>query len=85
MDRITVEMMKADKEIVVTNLTRLFTKVWEEENIPDNWKKVVVKLPKERDIGECNNWRGVTLLTVTSKIFVRVIINRIKNAVHGAT
>ena len=43
--------------------------------------KVIVKLPKKGDIRDCNNWRGVALLTVTSKIFGRVVINQVENAV----
>ena len=77
-------MIKADKETAVTELTKLFRKVWEEEKIPDKkWKKgVIVKLHKKGDIRECSiNWRGVTLLTVPSKLFGRIIINRITNAV----
>ena len=72
-------MTKADKKTAVTELTKLFRKVWEEEKIPDKWKKgVIVKLPKKRDIRECSiNWRGVTLLTVPSKLFGRIIINRL--------
>ena len=83
MDQITAELIKANKETAVTELTKLFRKVWEEEKIPDKWKKrVIVKLPKKGDNRECNiNWRGITLLTVPSKLFGRIIINRIKNAV----
>ena len=30
---------------------------------------------------ECNNWRGVTLLPVISKIFCRMLLERIKKGV----
>ena len=82
MDQITAALIKADKATAATELTKLFRKVWEEEKISDKWKKgVIVKLPKKGDIRECNNWRGIILLTVPSKLFGRIIINRIKNAV----
>ena len=32
------------------------------------------------NLRECSNWKGLTLLTVTSKSVGRVIVNRIKNA-----
>ena len=37
-----------------------------------------MKIPKLRDLKECKNWRGVTLLPVASKVMGRVI-ERIQN------
>lgn len=39
-----------------------------------------MKLPKMGNLRECSNWKGLTLLTVTSKSLGRVIVNGIKNA-----
>ena len=41
---------------------------------------MIVKIPKGGDLKECKNWRGVTLLPVTSKVMGR-IIKRIQNGV----
>ena len=50
--------------------------------IPDIWKTaLIVRLPKKGDLGLCNNWRGVVLLSITCKVFSRVIFNRISLAV----
>ena len=38
------------------------------------------KLPNKGNLRFCKNWRGVTLLSVTSKVFSRVILNRISTA-----
>ena len=38
------------------------------------------KVFKKGDLRECNNWRGVTLLPVISKIFFRMLLERIKKA-----
>ena len=32
-------------------------------------------------IGNCNHWRGITLLSTTSKVFTRIILKRIKEAI----
>ena len=40
-----------------------------------------MKIPKQGDLKECKNWRGVTLLPVASKVMGRVIIERIQNGV----
>ena len=36
---------------------------------------------KEGDSRDCNNWRGVTLLPIISKIFHRMLLGRIKRGV----
>ena len=43
----------------------------------------LVKLPKKGDLGNCNNYRGITLLSIPGKVFNRVILNRIKDAVDN--
>ena len=51
-DRITVELIKASKEVPVKELTRLFRQLWDKGRIPDKWKKgLFVKLPKKGDLG----------------------------------
>ena len=54
----------------------------ETEERPKVWKKgLAVTVFKEGDLRECNNWRGVTLLPVMSKIFCRMLLERIKKGV----
>jgi hypothetical protein len=36
-----------------------------------------VKIPKKGDYRNCNNWQGITLLVVISKVFTRIILDRI--------
>lgn len=43
----------------------------------------IIKLPKKRDLTNCNNWRGITLLSIPSKILSRIKIDRIKTAVDA--
>ena len=81
-DGIPAELYKADNDVAVKGLTRLFKRIWHEEKVPDQWKKgLIVKIPKLGDLKECKNWRGVTLLPVASKVMGRVIIQRIQNGV----
>ena len=39
---------------------------------------LLVKIPKKEDTANCDNWRGITLLSVPSKVFTRVLLSRIK-------
>jgi len=40
-----------------------------------------VKLPKKDNLGDCNNRRGVTLLSTPGKVLTRVLLNRLQDAV----
>ena len=41
----------------------------------------LVKLPKKEDLHDCKNFRGISLLSVPSKILNRVILERLREAV----
>ena len=52
------------------------------EQIPDEWKEgYLIKLPKKGDLGNCNNYRGIMLLSVLGKVLSRILLNRIKGKV----
>lgn len=82
-DDIPAEALKADTETTVEMLFPLFEKIWEEEeDIPADWKEgYLIKIPKKGDLSNCANYRGITLLSVPGKIFNRVILDRMKDAV----
>ena len=42
---------------------------------------MIIKIPKKGSLSDCNNWRGITLLSVPSKMFCKVIIQRISQVV----
>lgn len=46
-------------------------------------KKFNNQIIKKGDISDCKNWRGVTLLSVPSKIVSRIILNHIKDSVES--
>ena len=41
----------------------------------------IVKLPKKGDLTNCNNWRGIMLLSATYKALSRVVLNRLTTTV----
>ena len=56
-DNIPAEEIKADTETTVTILHSLFSKIWEKEEVPVQWKQgLVIKLPKKGDIRDCSNY-----------------------------
>lgn len=42
---------------------------------------MIIKIPKKGSLSNCNNWQGITVLSVPSKIFCKVITQRITQAV----
>ncbi|XP_073668649.1 uncharacterized protein [Paramisgurnus dabryanus] len=82
-DGIPPEALKADLSTTVNMLLPLLQKVWRVGRVPADWKKGhMVKLPKKGDLGSCNNWRGIMLLSVPSKVLTRIILDRLKDAVE---
>ena len=55
--------------------------MWEGEEVPADWTKgVIIRIPKKGALSDCNNWRGITLLSVPSKILAKIIIKQISDA-----
>ncbi len=42
---------------------------------------MIVTVPKKGDMKDCNNWRGITLLSITGNIFTKILVNRIKDEI----
>ena len=81
-DNIHAEMLKADTTTTTEVLCVLFHKIWQSETIPNDWAKgLIVKLPKKGDKRMCDNWRGITLLSIPGKIFCRILLDRIDKAI----
>ena len=81
------EMERAIRQLTMENqeesiIFHRTNRIWNEEQIPDDWRKeLLVKLPKKGDLSLCNNWRGITLLSIPSKFLYSVILQRIKTEV----
>ena len=81
-DEIPAEAIKADMETAKNMLYILFSKIWEREEIPAEWKEgIFIKLPKKGDLRDCSNYRGIMLSSVPCKVLNRILLERIKEAV----
>ncbi|VDP56156.1 unnamed protein product [Schistosoma curassoni] len=75
-NNIPAEIMKLDIEATTNMLYLLFKKV------PMDWKEGhLIKIPKKGNLSKCENYRGITLLSIPGKVFNRVLLNRMKDAV----
>ena len=83
-DNIPPEALKADPSTTANAITDLLQKIWDDEEVPHEWRTgYIVKLPKKGDLSDCQNWRGIQLLSLPSKIFTRLILERIRAAVDA--
>ena len=72
--------------MIVPRLTNLFNIVWQNKEVPTGpteWRNgIIVPLPKKGDLSDCNNWRGITLLSVPGKVFASIILSRLRRSVE---
>lgn len=81
LDSIPPEALKADAATTADILMHLINYIWQHEAVPAEWRRGL-KLPKKGDLGDCQNWRGIQLLSLPSKVLTRIILERIKTAVN---
>lgn len=66
--------MKANLDTSVEIFYNLFEKIWEEDELPGDWKGV---------LRDCKNYRGVMLLSVPGTVLNRILVARMKAAVDA--
>jgi hypothetical protein len=57
---------------------KLITSIWEREKLPEEWKEsIIVLIHKKGDKTDCNNYRGISLLSTTYKILSNFLLSRL--------
>ncbi|KAG0729173.1 Transposon TX1 uncharacterized protein [Chionoecetes opilio] len=78
---ISAELLKARGEAMTRGLHAVLTAVWQSGTIPPDWKRgLVVPIWKGKgDRQDCNNYRGITLLSVPGKVLAHLLLTRIRS------
>ncbi|CAH8674745.1 unnamed protein product [Schistosoma haematobium] len=77
-DDLPPTLFKDGGDFLTKGLTTLFTKVWELESVPTSWNEsIVVPIFKKGSRRSCNNYRGISLLPIASKLLASVILCRL--------
>ena len=59
---------------MVSLLEQLFSVIWREQAVPRQWREgLIVNLFKKGDREDPGNYRGITLLSVVGKCFVKCL------------
>jgi exonuclease III len=79
-DNITAEELKAAMEGKGLEVLHAFLQcVWTEESVPAEWKRaIIIPLHKKKDKMDCNNYRGISLLCHSSKIYTSIVLHRLR-------
>ncbi|CAF4522848.1 unnamed protein product, partial [Didymodactylos carnosus] len=76
-DDISADILKAGGVPLLKWLHEIFLDIWNSEVMVDDWTSaILIRLFKNKgDKKVCDNYRGISLLVVASKLFTRVILN----------
>ncbi|KAG2455321.1 RTJK polymerase, partial [Polypterus senegalus] len=80
-DDIPMEAWRCLGEMAMEFLTRLFNGILESERMPEEWRRsVLVPIFKnKRDVQDCNNYRGIKLMSKSMKLWERVVEARLRS------
>ena len=73
-DGIINEIFKALHTVITPFLVKYFNKLFSSGSYPKEWTKaIIVPLHKKGDINDVDNYRGIPLLNVMSKVFTHIV------------
>lgn len=77
-DNITAEMIKGGGEHLIRLVHQLIVEIWEKEEMPDQWNMAIIcPIHKKKDKTNCENYRGIALVSVVYKVLAKVIAMRL--------
>ena len=83
-DSLTVELLKVDdptrEKVVLRHFHAILVRVWREEAIPQEYKDANVKMRyKTSNRYDCNNFRGISLVSHAGKVLLKIVANRLSD------
>ncbi len=68
------------KILVNCSISKVESIAWEESEVPEDWRRaIIVPLYKEKGSREeCNNYKGISRLSVPGKIYGRILNEKTK-------
>ena len=80
LDDIPIKVWMALGDVGIVWLTKLFNEILKKNHMPDARRKIIlVSIFKNKgDVLNCNNYRGIKLISHTMKLWERVIERRLR-------
>ena len=79
-DCIPADVIKSNKSTLLVPLHKLLTQCWKEGSVPQDMRDANIStLYKNKgDHSDCNNYHGISLLSIIGKLFVHIILHRLQ-------
>ena len=79
-DCIPPEIIKCGEPTLLEPLHKLLCLCWREGHVPQDMRnaKIVTLYKNKGDRSDCNNYRGISLLSTVGKVFARVVLSRLQ-------
>ena len=79
-DGIPPDLLKQCKSSLLLPLHELLCQCWKEGAVPQDMRdaKIVTLYKNKGERSDCNNYRGISLLSIVGKVFARVILTRLQ-------
>ena len=73
-------MIKLGIPVLLPHLYELLSLCWREGEVPQDMRdaKIATLFKNKGDCSDCNNCHGISLLSVVSKVFARVVLARLQ-------
>ena len=77
-DNIPAELVQAGGETMIDVLTEICNRIWRTGEWPTPWtQSLIITLPKKGNLQLCQNYRTISLISHSSKVILKVILNRL--------
>lgn len=76
-DDISTEILKAAYDIISPQFVKLFNRVFNNVEYPENWTLgYIISIFEGGDLNNATNYRGITLNNIIAKVYSQVLLNR---------
>jgi hypothetical protein len=84
MNLVTEELIKCGGIQLTKSIHLLLCKVWENEVMPEEWSIAIISpIHKKGNLLDCNNYRGIALMSVVYKIMAAIIAKKNYQSMHS--
>ena len=78
-DNIPGELIKNGGPEMINALTVICQRIWTTKEWPKTWtQSIMLPLPKKGNLKKCQNYRTISLISHSSKVILRILLNRLK-------
>jgi hypothetical protein len=64
-DQIPAQLIQAGGETLRSEIHKLIKLIWNKEKLPHQWEETIVSIHKKGDKTDCNNYRGISMLSTS--------------------